>query len=132
MVKLLDKRFEKLSRLAEQANESQSAYDDFLARIEESCNIVLERYRGINVAERRTDVPPNFAEQICFRLEGASRVLFFENGLERHQKTEVEMKGLHDAIAEARRKLWDINRVALRSFDVVETYLRENESVPVS
>lgn len=131
-VKLLQKRFKKLSRLSERASESQVLYDDFLARLEESCNILLERYREINTAERSIDVPPSFTEQICFRMEGASRVLFFENGLERHQKTEDEMKGLYDAVAEIRRNLWDLNRVALRNFDVAEMYQDEKELVPSS
>ena len=116
----LQKQFKKLSRLAEQAGDTQALYDDFLAGLEESCNLLLERYREANAAERDTDIPPSFSEQICFRMEGASRKSFFENGIERHRKSDEEMKDLSTTVAEVRRALRDMNRDTIRSLDAVE------------
>jgi hypothetical protein len=121
-VKRLQKQHKKLSGLAEQANNSQVLYDDFLAGLEESCNLLLERYREVNTARRKTDVPPSFAEQICFRLEGASRKLFFEDGIQRQRKSDDEMNDLYDTVAEIRRNLRDLNRVAIRSLDAAELH----------
>jgi hypothetical protein len=116
-VKYLQKQFNKLSQLVEQARDTQVLYDNYLAGLEECCNMVLERYRDINTAERNTDMPPSFSERISFRLEGASRILFFEDGIKRHQKSDDEMKALHDAVAETRQNLRDLNRIAICTLD---------------
>jgi hypothetical protein len=125
-VKRFQRQFKKLSRLVEQANETQVLYDDFLAGLEESCNILLERYRQTNIAERNTDVPPSFSEQICFRMEGASRKMFFEDGIEHYRKSENAMQDLSDAAADARRKLRNLNRGAIQSLEAVESHEEED------
>ena len=127
-VERLQKQLNKLSRLAEKAKDSQVLYDNFLAGLEESCNLLLERYRELNTAERNTDIPPSFAEQICFRMEGASRVLFFEDGIERQQKSHQEMQALYGTVAEIRRKLRDLDRVAIRSLDADELHQEAEET----
>ena len=125
-MKRFQRQFKKLSRLVEQANETQVLYDDFLAGLEESCNILLERYRQTNIAERNTDVPPSFSEQICFRMEGASRKMFFEDGIEHYRKSENAMQDLSDAAADARRKLRNLNRGAIQSLEAVESHEEED------
>ena len=116
------RQFKKLSRLAEQANDTQVLYDDFLAGLEESCNLLLERYRQTNSAARNTDIPPSFSEQICFRMEGASRRLFFEEGIERYRKSDNAMKDLADTAADVRRKLRDLNKGSIQSLEAVESH----------
>jgi hypothetical protein len=119
-VKRLQKQFKKLSRLTEQAKDTQVLYDDFVAGLEESCNLLLERYREKNATERDTDIPPSFSEQICFRMEGASRKSFFEDGIERHRKSDNEMKDLSDTVAEVKQDLRNTNKDTIRSLDAVE------------
>jgi uncharacterized membrane protein YhaH (DUF805 family) len=121
-VKRFQRQHKKLSRFAEQANDTQVLYDDFLAGLEESCNLLLERYRQTNSAARNTDIPPSFSEQICFRMEGASRRLFFEEGIERYRKSDNAMKDLADTAADVRRKLRDLNKGSIQSLEAVESH----------
>jgi hypothetical protein len=118
--KRVQKQFKKLSRLVEQGRDTQAIYDDFVARLEESCNLLLERYREANAAARTTNIPPSFSEQICFRLEGASRKSFFEDGIERHRQTDNEMMSFSETVAKARSDLRKLNRDVLHSLGAVE------------
>jgi hypothetical protein len=118
--KRVQKQFNKLSRLVEQARETQTFYDDFVAGLEESCNLLLERYREVNTVRRTTTNPPSFSEQICFRLEGASRKSFFEDSIERHLQFENEMRSLSEIVAKVRSELRDLNRKTLRTLGAVE------------
>ncbi len=124
----LQKQFKKLSRLVERARDSQARYDDYLAGLEESCNLLLERYRQANAAVRNTAIPPSFSEQISFRLEGASRRSFFEEGIERHRQADAEMNDFSEAIARVRRELRKLNRDAIQTFGAGEAYEETGES----
>jgi hypothetical protein len=127
-VKRVQKQFNKLSRLAEQARDAQLHYDNYLAALEESCNLLLERYREANAAERSADIPASFSERVCFRMEGASRVRFFDDGIKRQQQSDDEMKALHGTVAEIRQNLRDLNRVAIRTLDADELH-RDSEDI---
>lgn len=118
--KHLQKQFRKVSKLAEQARETQARYDDYLAGLEESCNLLLERYRQVNSAVRSSAIPPSFSEQICFRLEGASRKSFIKDGIERFRQADIEMKSVSATIAKVRRDLWNLNRETIQSLDAVQ------------
>jgi hypothetical protein len=118
--KRVQKQFKKLSRLVEQARDTQAIYDDFIAGLEESCNLLLERYREANAALRTTTIPPSFSEQICFRLEGASRKSFFEDGIERHRQSDNEMTSLTETVAKVRSDLRKLNRNTLQNLGTVE------------
>jgi hypothetical protein len=126
--KRLQKQFKKLSRLVEQARDTQARYDDYLAGLEESCNLLLERYRQVNAAVRNTAIPPSFSEQFCFRLEGASRKSFFQDGIERHRQTDIEMKEFFETIAKVRRDLWKLNSDTTQSPAAVEVQEETDES----
>lgn len=127
-VNRLQKQFKKSSRLVEQAIDCQARYDDYLAGLEESCNLLLERYRQANAAVRNTAIPPSFSEQISFRLEGASRRSFFKDGIERHRQADTEMKDFSEAIAKVRRDLRKLNRDAIQSLGAVEAHEETDES----
>ena len=116
----LQKQFKKVSRLVERAKDTQAAYDDFLSGLEESCNLLLERYRQANAAARGTAIPPSFSEQICFRLEGASRRSFFEDGIELHREFESAMSDFSETVTMLRRDLRSLNSNIIQSLGVVE------------
>jgi hypothetical protein len=124
-VKRLQRQFKKLEGLVEQANDTQVLYDDFLAGLEESCNLLLERYRQTNIAKRNTDTPPSFSEQICFRMEGASRRMFFEDGIRRYHECDNAMNDLADTAADVRRKLRKLNRGSIQSLEAVGPHEEE-------
>jgi hypothetical protein len=126
--KRLQKQFKKLSRLVEQARDTQARYDDYLAGLEESCNLLLERYRQANAAVRSTAIPPSFSEQICFRLEGASRKSFFKDGIEHHRQADIEMKDFSATIAKVRRELSNLNRDTIQSLGAAEAHEKTDES----
>ena len=119
-VNRLQKQFKKSSRLVEQAIDCQARYDDYLAGLEESCNLLLERYRQANAAVRNTAIPPSFSEQISFRLEGASRRSFFKDGIERHRQSDNEMTSLTETVAKVRSDLRKLNRNTLQNLGAVE------------
>jgi hypothetical protein len=124
----LQKQFKKLSKLVEQARDSQARYDDYLAGLEESCNLLLEGYRRVNAAVRNTTTPPSFSEQISFRLEGASRKSFFKDGIQRHRQADNEMKNFSETIAKVKRDLRKLNRDAVQSLGAVEAHEEADES----
>ena len=124
----LQKQFKKVSRLVEQARHTQAIYDDFLSGLEETCNLLLERYRQANAAVRSTPVPPSFSEQICFRLEGASRKSFFQEGIERHQEFENAMNDFSETVAVLRRDLRNLNSETIRSLGAVEADEEKDEN----
>lgn len=124
----LQKKFKKFSRHVEQAIAIQANYDDYLAGLEESCNLLLERYRHANAAKRNTIIPPSFSEKFCFRLEGASRRAFFEDGIERYRESDDEMKDFSDTVAKVRRDLRTLNRDAIQSLGTVEAHEQADET----
>ena len=121
-------QFKKLSRLVEQARDTQAIYDDFLVGLEESCNLLLERYRQMNAGMRNTAIPPSFSEQISFRLEGASRKSFFEDGIELHRESDNEMKEFSETVAKVRRDLRNLNRNTIQSLGSVEAHVKIDET----
>jgi len=125
--KRVQKQSKKLSRLVEQARDTQAVYDDFAAGLEESCNLLLDRYREANAAVRTTTIPPSFCEQICFRLEGASRKSFFEDGIERYRKFDSEMNEFSETIVKVRRDLRNLNRDTIQSVGALEVYSETDE-----
>ena len=116
----LQKQFKKVSGLVEQARHMQAVYDDFLLGLEESCNLLLERYRQANAAVRSTDIPPSFSEQVCFRLEGADRKSFFEDGIELHREFRTPMNDFPETIAVLRRNLRSLNSNTIHSLGAVK------------
>ena len=124
----LRKQFKAFSKCVEQARETEAIYDNYLTGLEESCNLLLERYRQANAAARSTAIPPSFSELMSFRLEGASRKLFFNDGIERYRQAEKEMQEFLETIASVRRELWTLNRDTIRSLGAAEPHVESDES----
>ena len=90
---------------------------DYDVALEDSCNILLDRYRAANTNARKTDVPMSFSEHICFRNEHESNVSMFENEkgqLEELQQGIIELEG---EAAEVRQKLRDLNSQAISALE---------------
>ena len=47
-----------------------SLLNDYEVDLEETCNIVLDRYRAANTAVRKSGAPLSFTEHVCFTTEG--------------------------------------------------------------
>jgi hypothetical protein len=114
----LRSRVRKLSTLAVRAKHTEAYFDNYLAGLEESCNLLLERYREANVAMRSTEAPPSFSEQVCFRLDGASRPRLFEDGIERYRKIDSEMVRFSGVLARVRQDLRNLNSEAIKDIDI--------------
>jgi hypothetical protein len=123
----LQKQFKKLSMLVDRARDTQAVYEDYLAGLEESCNILLERYRQANAAARDSEIPPSFTEQIGFRLEGASRKSFFKDSIEHHRQADIEMKDFSEKVAKIKQDLWDLNSDTILSLGAVEVHEEASE-----
>jgi hypothetical protein len=52
--------------LVEKLEKKPSALSDYDVELENTCNVVLDRYRVANAAARRSESPLSFAEHICF------------------------------------------------------------------
>ena len=117
----LRRRVRRLSRLVDQANDTQAQYRNYTASLEDSCNLLLERYRSANAAARNSELPRSFSEHICFQLDGASEYAPFKDGLKRYEKIESQLSEYLALIVDVRQKLRNLNQDAIQSLNAVET-----------
>lgn len=127
-------RVKKLAGLVNLAQDVDARYRDYLTGLEESCNLLLERYREANAAARSSEIPFSFAEQVCFRLDGASEPSVFEEGIEQHRQVYSQMLQYGDVVAKVRHELRDLNRDAIRDLGAVDVAIDDarDHDVPQS
>ena len=56
--------------LVEKSKQFHAALTDYDAELEDTCNMVLDRYRVANTVARQSEVPMSFAEHVCFNPAG--------------------------------------------------------------
>lgn len=103
------------SKMVDESKRIPTSLGDYDIALEDSCSILLDRYRATNVNARESEAPVSFLEHVCFRpeLEPDFSVFDKEIGLlEKFRKGVVEIE--KDA-AEVRQKLRDINSRAISS-----------------
>ncbi len=111
-------KLKQYARLINDATHDPEVLGSFDLALEDSCNILLDRYRACNRAVRTTDQPGSFAEHISFRSEGGAVTA---TPIERH---EHKLKKLRDGSAEMddeavrlKQGLQDLNRQAVGALE---------------
>lgn len=60
------------TRMVRNATQIPSVLSDYDVDLEDTCNIVLDRYRAANIAARDSEAPLSFNEHICFNMDSQS------------------------------------------------------------
>ena len=119
--KRLKTQIRQYSRLVDESKRIPESLSDYDVVLEDSCNILLDRYRAANTNARKTDVPMSFSEHICFRTEHESNVSMFENEKGRLEELQQGIIDLEGEAAEVRQKLRDLNSRAISALEDTAT-----------
>ena len=109
--KRLKAEVKRYSRLVEDAKRIPARMSEYNAALEDTCNILLDRYRAINAGVRRTEAPTSFSEQVCFGREPASSTLGNDDAW--LQEFDRGIAELEREAADVRRKLKELHWSAL-------------------
>jgi hypothetical protein len=100
----------KYARLADKSQQMASSLDDYDEALEETCNLVLDRYRHINSSVRRSEPPVSFSEHVCYNPADDSE-------LRRRADSGNRVAELQGRIAELEKEV-GIARQGLRALNV--------------
>ncbi len=106
-------RIKSFGRLVEKARSMHDDLAGFDSALEDSCNILLDRYREANMSARKTEVPLSFSEHVCFRADNdntAAMVRHGESRLEALEREHAELEAEGDGV---RQKLRELNQRGL-------------------
>ena len=101
------------SKLVDESKRIPASLGDYDIALEDSCSILLDRYRATNINARESEAPMSFSEHVCFRSELEPNFSVFDKEvvlLERFHKGIAEIE--RDA-AEVRQKLRELNSRAI-------------------
>ena len=88
---------------------------DYDIALEDSCSILLDRYRATNMNARESEAPMSFLEHICFRPELEPDFSVFDKELVLLEKFRKGIVEIEKDAAEVRQKLRDLNSRAISS-----------------
>ena len=103
------------ARLSDKSRHVSAKLNDYDYVLEDTCNMLLDRYRAENTKVRTTEAPHSFQEHVCFRAEDeeASLARLADEGshLDQFQK---ELGELELRAAQIRQELRDLNSRAIK------------------
>jgi len=97
------------SRLLEEAKRLPVELNDYSVVLEDTCNILLDRYRVINAHSRRSNAPISFSEHVSFRLDRDRMADILDEQQTRMERYQQAMVKLENEAAQVRQKLKNLN-----------------------
>ncbi len=103
-------RIRRFSNLVEKSRRMHTDLAGFDSALEDTCNILLDRYRAANESARRTEVPLSFSEHVCFRADSDSSAEILRHGEGRLDILDREFAEFESEADQVRQKLRDLNQ----------------------
>ncbi|MDH3748722.1 MAG: YndM family protein [Gammaproteobacteria bacterium] len=97
------------TRLVEKSKQNPSALNDYDVELEETCNIVLDRYRMANAATRQSDSPMSFSEHVCFNPDSGMDSSWHADNSSHVAQLQTAMVELENEANSARQNLRELN-----------------------
>ncbi|MDH3533518.1 MAG: hypothetical protein OEO82_11360, partial [Gammaproteobacteria bacterium] len=117
-VRVMKARTNQYAKLVDEAKRMQAKLGDFERALEDSCNLLLDRYRSANESARTTAIPLSFSEHVCFRFEDDSTPVLARRDAERQQEIERDLADFEAKAADIRQELRDLNRRAVDALEI--------------
>ena len=95
--------------LVEKSKQFHAALNDYDAELEDTCNMVLDRYRVANTVARQSEVPMSFAEHVCFNPAGEAELGLFPDSNANVAELQTMTVALDKEAASARQNLRALN-----------------------
>ena len=114
------------TRLVEKSERDPSVLTEYDAELEDTCNIVLDRYRSANTAVRESAPPLSFTEHACFNPESEMDSRLHSDGRSHVAELQTATVELEKEAEVARQKLRDLNLRMINS--ITEPQLLDDES----
>lgn len=95
--------------------------DEFEVALEDSCGLVLERYRTANRTARMTEAPLSFAEHVSFRTDEDPNEPLLHDGMARIQEIERGIDEFEVELVKIRHELRDIDWLAINDLSGAAT-----------
>jgi hypothetical protein len=105
------------SSLVDESKRYAASLTDFDISLEDSCNIILDRYRAANTITRQSDVPASFSEHICFRSDHEANVALLDREEARLAELGQEIIEIETEAARVRQSLRDLNAQAISALE---------------
>jgi hypothetical protein len=105
------------SRVVEESKRIPASLSDYDVVLEDGCSILLDRYRAANINARKSEVPMNFSEHVCFRPELEPNFSVFDKEQGRLDQFRNGIAELEKDAVEVRRKLRDLNSRAIGTLE---------------
>jgi len=111
-------QMKQLAALVDKSKRMQAQLGDFEVALEDSCNILLDRYRNANVSARKTEVPMSFSEHVCFQSEDIPAFSMLPTGgKDRLEELNSSIAEVDAEVVQVRQKLRDLNWRAINDLD---------------
>jgi hypothetical protein len=102
-------RLRAYKKMAQTSAQFPSTLNDYDVELEDSCNILLDRYRAANSAARSSGTPMSFAEHVCFYAEGSTTAARQGGVGNKLEDLQVTLADLENEANSARQKLRAMN-----------------------
>lgn len=99
----------KYTKLVEKSERTPAALSDYDCELEDTCNVVLDRYRAANAAARRSVSPLSFNEHICFNPDNETDILQSSDGRAHVTELQAAVTALEESADLARQNLRALN-----------------------
>jgi hypothetical protein len=97
------------TKMVEKSERTPAALSDYDCELEDTCNVVLDRYRAANAAARRSVSPLSFNEHICFNPDNETDNLQASNGRGNVTDLQAAVTALEESADLARQNLRALN-----------------------
>lgn len=116
-IRVMKARTKRFADRVDQSKSMQAQLGDFESALEDSCNLLLDRYRAANESARRTAVPMSFSEHICFPSAADQTPSELRHSEARLEEIEREMAEFEEKSAAIRQDLRDLNSRAINELE---------------
>ena len=115
--KRLKMQISQYSRLVEESKCIPASLGDYDVVLEDTCSILLDRYRATNTNARKSEVPMSFSEHVCFRPELEPNFSVFDKEQDRLEQFRKGIAEIEKDAVEVRQKLRDLNSKAIGTLE---------------
>ncbi|MDH3273626.1 MAG: hypothetical protein OEM99_03695 [Gammaproteobacteria bacterium] len=115
--KRLKMQISQYSSLVEESKRIPASLGDYDVFLEDSCSILLDRYRAANINARKSEVPMSFSEHVCFRPELEPNFSVFDKEQGRLDQFRNGVAEIEKDAVEVRQKLRELNSRAIGTLE---------------
>lgn len=108
---------EKYTRIVDESRHLSARLSDYDYVLEDTCNMLLDRYRVENSKMRTTEAPHSFQEHVCFRTEDEASLARLADEGHHLDQFQQEIGKLESQAAQIRQELRDLNSRTIKMLE---------------